>query len=358
MKKRIPGFDLARAYAIFGMYIVNFNIVFGQFKDKSWVGQFLTLFNGNSSTLFVILAGMGLALMSKRSDYAPTEKKQLRTIVTRRSWFLFFLGLLLFMWWPADILHFYGAYMHLAAWMLFLNRKLYLYAALMAIAGFHLLLLLIPFETGWDFDTLAYKDFWTFNGFIRNTFYNGWNSVFPWTAFFFFGMWLGRLNWYQPGIKRKLLLYGLVLFACVQLLQGLAAGGYFNEGLSFYLTADYLPPFLPFMLGTASISLVILVFCVQLGNNAENNRLISALGKTGQMTLTHYLSHLTIGILLFSILSGKSPELALETGKGLAPLWILLYSIFYFVLSVYFSIVWTRYFKNGPFETLMRKIAG
>jgi uncharacterized protein len=29
MKQRILGFDLARAYAIFGMYIVNFTFCFG-----------------------------------------------------------------------------------------------------------------------------------------------------------------------------------------------------------------------------------------------------------------------------------------------------------------------------------------
>nr|EKX6474488.1 hypothetical protein [Elizabethkingia anophelis] len=56
MKKRIIGFDLARAYAIFGMFIVNFNIVFGK-DDNSFMGNFLKLFSGHSSTVFVMLAG-------------------------------------------------------------------------------------------------------------------------------------------------------------------------------------------------------------------------------------------------------------------------------------------------------------
>ncbi|MEO0066492.1 MAG: hypothetical protein RI983_1818, partial [Bacteroidota bacterium] len=184
MKQRIIGFDLARAYAIFGMYIVNFNIVFGNYEDKSWAGQFLSLFSGNSSTVFVMLAGMGIALMTNRNEYTIEDKKLLKQTVNKRAWFLFAIGLLLYLWWPADILHFYGGYMHIAALLLFVNKRYYLFAASISVIAFHLLLLVLPFETGWNFETLEYKDFWTVNGFLRNTIYNGWNSILPWFAYF------------------------------------------------------------------------------------------------------------------------------------------------------------------------------
>jgi len=69
--------------------------------------------------------------------------------------------------------------MHIAALILFVDKKYYLFAAWSAIVIFHLLLLAIPFQTGWNFDTLQYKDFGTVGGFLRNTIYNGWNSIFP-----------------------------------------------------------------------------------------------------------------------------------------------------------------------------------
>lgn len=115
MKQRIIGFDLARAYAIFGMFIVNFNMVFGSYNDQSTVGQFLSLFSGNSSTVFVILAGMGIALMTNRDEYTIEEKHTLRNTILKRAGFLFFSGLLLNIIWPADILHFYGCYMFITA---------------------------------------------------------------------------------------------------------------------------------------------------------------------------------------------------------------------------------------------------
>lgn len=95
-KARVIGFDLARAYAILGMFIVNFNIVFGNYTNHDGLNRFLNLFNGNSSTLFVMLAGMGVALMSNRPEYSQQERKSIRSLILKRSGFLFVIGLLLF----------------------------------------------------------------------------------------------------------------------------------------------------------------------------------------------------------------------------------------------------------------------
>jgi uncharacterized membrane protein YeiB len=358
MKQRIIGFDLARAYAILGMYIVNFNIVFGSHQDQSILGQFLNLFNGNSSTIFVILAGMGLALMTNRPSYLPEEKQKLRAIVIKRSWFLFVMGLLLYQWWPADILHFYGGYMHFAAFWLFLPKKYYLYLALGVILIFHLLLGVIPYETGWNFETLIYQDFWTLQGFVRNTFYNGWNAIFPWLAFFLLGLYLGRLDWQNPLLRKNLLWIGLSVFLIVQILQGLAMQNYFSEELKFYITADYIPPFLVFMLGTSSISLVILVLCVYVGDKFATSNWIKLFTQTGQLTLTHYLSHLTIGMIIFAWLSGKTFEAKLNESATINPFFILLYAIAFYGLSIWFSHWYRQKSNNGPLETIMRKISG
>lgn len=358
MSNRIIGFDLARAYAIFGMYIVNFNIVFGSYKDESLMGQFLSLFNGNSSSMFVILAGMGVALMTNRTEYSNEEKRNVRSIVMRRSWFLFFFGLLFYNWWQADILHFYGGYMHIAAFLLFIPKRLYLWAAGAAIVIFHLLLLIIPYENGWNFETLQYNDFWTISGFLRNTFYNGWNPIFPWLAFFLFGMWLGRLDWQNVKVKRNLLLSGLGIFGTIETLQLLALRNYFDPDLAFYLSADYIPPFLPFMLGTTGFSLLLITFCIFIGEKFTESSLLSILAKTGRMTLTHYISHLTLGMIIFAIITGKTEFNVMNNETPTAPFYVLIFSAIFFAMSIAFSIFWSNRFNNGPLETLMRKFSG
>lgn len=357
MKNRIIGFDLARAYAIFGMFVVNFNTVFGSHTNHQGLSGFLNLFNGNSSTLFVMLAGMGVSLMTNRNQYTSEERKSLRTIISKRSWFLFVLGLIFFVWWPADILHFYGGYMHLAVLLLFLPRKYFLYAAAAAILIFHILLVLIPYETGWNLESLMYLDFWTLEGFLRNTFYNGWNSIFPWIAFFFLGMYLGRLDWHNNQTPRRVLIVGILVYLITTGLQSYAGVITKNEALVYYLTADYLPPFIPFMLGTASFGLILISIFIFIGSKMENAKITQILVSTGQMTLTHYIAHLVLGLFMLSLITGKTLSLELLNEKPTDPKIVLAFAIAYFLLSCTFSYLWLKKFRNGPLEMLMRSIS-
>jgi len=355
---RIIGFDLARAYALFGMFIVKFNTVFGSHVNHEGLSGFLNLFNGNSSTLFVILAGMGVALMSNRQQYDGIEKKKITSIVVKRSWFLFFAGLLLYVWWPADILHFYGGYMHIGAFLLFLPKRWYIVSAAFAIIAWHVLLMAIPFENGWDFTTLQYTDFWTIPGFLRNTFYNGWNPIFPWIAYFLLGMWLGRLNWNEKSVKIKVFAIAEVVYLATEGIRYFAERAPLSPAVKMYITADYLPPTLPFLLSTASLSCVILVCTFWIGEKIHHTQFASVLANTGRMTLTHYIFSLTLGMLVLAWISGQTYVGAVTNQSPLSPSAILIYSIVYFLLAVLFSARWSARFKNGPFELLMRKISG
>ncbi len=357
VNNRIIGFDLARAYAILGMYIVNFNMVFGSYNDTSLAGKFLALFSGNSSTLFVMLAGMGIALMTKRPNYTTEEKNKLGNTVLKRALFLFILGLLLSIWWPADILHFYGVYMFIASFLLFLNQRYYLIATGVSILFFHVLLLVIPFEKGWNFETLEYTDLWSISGFIRNTFYNGWNSVFPWVAYFTVGMYLGRLNWTLWITKKRMFILGVALFLPVTIVQIFAQSIFNNRELIDIITADYLPPLLPFLLSTIGFGLMLISAFMYCSQFFSDSKFAQNLAKTGQMTLTHYISHLTIGMIVFSLISGKEYAAKLHQTAAIHPFWILAFSVFYFILSYYFSKLWSVKYKYGPLETLMRKLS-
>ena len=357
MKNRIIGFDLARAYAIFGMFIVNFNTVFGSHTNHNGLSGFLNLFNGNSSTLFVILAGMGISLMTNRNDYTQEERKNIKSTIAKRSWFLFVLGVAFYLWWPADILHFYGGYMHIAALLIFFPKKYFLYAAAAAIIIFHVLLAIIPYDTGWDFETLIYNDFWTLKGFLRNTFYNGWNSIFPWIAYFLIGMYLGRLNWKDNKTAKKVFFIGITIYLITFLMQSFATSITQNKDLLFYLTADYLPPFVPFMLGTASFGLILISIFIFIGNKVGETKIAKILASTGQMTLTHYIAHLVLGLLILSIITGKTLSYDLLKEIPTNPIIILTFALTYFLFSCTFSYIWTKRYKNGPLEMLMRKIS-
>jgi uncharacterized protein len=361
---RILGFDLARAYAIFGMYIVNLNFCFGAMRDESALGRFLTIFVGNSTSIFIILAGMGLSLMSNKSVYSIEEKQRLRSTVLRRSWFLLAMGLFLYAWWPGDILHFYGGYMHVAAFLLFIPKRYYLWTAALTVAFYHALMLVIPIYTSWDLTTSKYADFWTIQGFLRNTFYNGWNSMFPWLAFFMVGMWLGRLDWHSKKIKTKVFWVGLALFSFTKAIRILFKSDWDNPERHFfyekywdYVNAEYFPAFLPFMLITGGFALMVIPICMWIGERFSSSCFLGYLAQTGQMTLTHYVTHITIGMLIFSGLTGLKYTGYWGNQITASPFQIFGFASTFYVFSVIFSVLWCKKFKNGPLEMLMRTVS-
>jgi uncharacterized membrane protein YeiB len=300
---------------------------------------------------------MGLSLMTSRSDYTDAEKKYLRSIVIKRSWFLFAIGLVLYNWWPGDILHFYGGYMHIAAFLIFIDKKYFLVGGCIAIIVFHLLLLLIPIETGWNFIKFQPVDFWTISGFIRNTLYNGWNSIFPWIAYFFLGMWLGRLDWDQAYIRKRIFITALTVFVLLQILRFFARSNYFDDRTTQYVMSEYFPPYLPFMMITGSFALMVIVLLIFIGKICAGYPIIQYLAATGKLTLSHYIIHLTLGMVLLSAISGKPYTGNLATGHALSPIYIIIYSVIFFAVSIMFSVLWLKWFRNGPFETVMRRLS-
>jgi uncharacterized membrane protein YeiB len=363
MKQRIIGFDLARAYAIFGMYIVNFIFCFGSFGGNTSLQSFARLFIGNSTSIFIICAGMGVVLMTNKENISHDEKSKFKKIISKKAWFLFALGLLLFNWWQGDILHFYGSYMHIAALLLFIPRKYYLWLGVAAFLIYNVLQLFIPITIGWDLQASKYLDFWTPLGFLRNTIYNGWNSVFPWFAFFAVGMYLGRVNLNNKNLF-KIFLTGLCLLAVFKGLRMFIAYDWNNPlRHSFYqkygmqILEDYFPASITFIFITIGWALMVIPVCLYLGNKYESSKIVSVLSKTGQMTLTHYISHMTIGVILFALITGKHYTGFPPTENPVETNYILPYAVLYFLFSVIFSHLWCKRFKKGPLETIMRKIS-
>ena len=365
MDQRIRGFDIARAYAILGMFIVNFTFCFSSFGDQSWAGRFTSLFVGNSTSIFIMCAGIGVIMLSGGPSLTPEEKKKRRSRVIKRSWFLFGLGILLYSWWPGDILHFYGGYMHIAAFLLFIPRRYYLWFAALAIIVYNVLQFFIPITTSWNMQTTQYQDFWTPLGFLRNTFYNGWNSIFPWFAYFAIGMFLGKLNWQVFKTQRNVFLIGLallVLFKGLRIfiqmdLENPWHHDFYMRNWS-HLMDDYFPANLPYLMITTGYGLMIISLCVFLGNRFANNKLLTLLSSTGQMTLTHYVFHTTLGMMLLAIVSGHTYTGLVPTEQPLKPLHIMGFSLGLFLVSVCCSYFWSKRFKKGPLEGLMRKISG
>lgn len=183
---RITGYDVARAAAVAGMFVVNFSAAMCTGREAPpWLAWLVEAIYGKAAASFVVLAGIGLALLSRRARVTGDFRRLTRNRNTlfRRAMFLFVLGLAHTVLWPADILHFYGLYLAAGALLLAAPGALLLGLAAGCVALFTGLAAVFDWYTGWNWALTAYEDFWTPAGMSRHLAFNGFHPVFPWLAF-------------------------------------------------------------------------------------------------------------------------------------------------------------------------------
>jgi uncharacterized membrane protein YeiB len=356
MKERILGIDVARALAVIGMIIVNFKIVLGE-NGLSWVKTFSSVFDGKAAATFVVLAGIGLALMTN-SALKNKDKQKLKILkikIAKRALFLFLVGLSYIVIWPADILHFYGIYMLVILLLLTCNDKIILISAIAIILVYPFLIGFWRYETGWNFDTLDYIDFWTFNGFFRNLFLNGFHPVIPWTAFMLFGFWFGKQDLQSDRFIKNAFWFSSVVFVLIQILSQLIIL-FLSEGneqtaseLSEIIGTNPMPPLPIYMLNGIAISTSIISASIVIAKRYSTNATLLALNRTGQLALTFYVAHVIIGMGIIEIFyPEKMGNFAIEFSVA--------YALLFSLLCVVFASYWLKRREHGPVEWMMKKI--
>jgi uncharacterized membrane protein YeiB len=354
MNKRIVGIDVARALAIIGMILVNFKMVFGQ-EGESWIQSFSSILDGKAAATFVVLAGVGIAFMSNSSinDYSKFRKAHSK--IFKRALFLFIIGLSYIFIWSADILHFYGIYMLITLLFIRCKPKTILISALLLIFSYPILMYFINYDTSWNFTTYEYEGLWTTTGFFRNLFYNGFHPVIPWTAFMLIGLWFGKQDLNNTRFVKKTSWISLSVFI-ITLLISYTSINFLSEGnleaakeLSQILGTSPMPPLPIYMISGSSIALFIISVCILISKKFENNFIIKALTKTGQLALTFYVAHVIIGM-------GIGEEIT-ATKLGMYSLsFSIIYGLVFSFICIVFAIIWTKYKKSGPLEWIMRKV--
>lgn len=358
VKERIIGIDIARALAVIGMIVVNFKIVLGE-NGLSWVKTLASAFDGKAAATFVVLAGVGLALMTN-SALRNNDSQKLQTArirIAKRALFLFIVGLSYIVIWPADILHFYGIYMLAILLLISSNEKTILISAIALILIYPFILGFLDYEIGWDFETLHYHDFWTFNGFFRNLLINGFHPVIPWTSFMLFGYWFGKQDLRNDRFIKKAFWVSSIAFVAIQILSHLSIA-FLSKGnaqtageLSQIIGTNPMPPLPIYMFNGIAISISIISACIIIGKRFSTNKILLALNKTGQLALTFYVAHVIVGM---GIIEAISPEkmgnYPIEFSVG--------YALVFSLLCVLFASFWLKNRENGPIEWIMKKIIG
>ncbi|MFC9541543.1 DUF418 domain-containing protein [Lysinibacillus sp. NPDC056959] len=355
--KRIEGLDFARALAMFGMLIVNFKIIMGAAgRGPDWLLWFTGLFDGRASATFVTLAGIGVTLMTRKARISGelSTIKENRMKLWKRSAFLFILGLLLYVAdWTGDILHYYGVYMLIASFLIVASTKIMIILSSLFLITSQALQVTMNYLKGWHPEQpfMEYLDFWTIEGFLRNLLFNGYHPLFPWLCFFLLGMILGRLDLMKKAVRNKMLFISIILLITIEvlskLLMRLSLSVLDVKSAEFLFQTGPIPPNILYILSNSASSIIVIVASVNIVERFAGQWLIKSLIQTGQLTLTHYVSHVFIGVGILALFNRlENQTLAFS----------LVFTILFFVASIFFSVLWSKKYKRGPIEWVMRKM--
>ncbi len=356
-RARIEGYDIARAVAVLGMVVVNFKVAMGADSSEGWLGSLAGLLDGKAAATFVVLAGVGMSLMARRALAASDASQlgQVRRTLLGRALFLFVVGLAYTPLWNADILHFYGVYIALGAFVLSWSGLALAGVAAAVNVGFLLMLVTLDYEAGWNWANLEYEGIFSPVGMLRHLFFNGFHPVFPWLTYLLLGIWLGRQDLTDRARRLQIGGAGLAVVVGVSGLSrwlvgliGVAIDGDPETTVALFGTTP-MPPNVFAMLAGSGAAVFVIAAAIELEQHIRGLRLTRALVAAGQLALTLYVAHVVLGmggLLLIGRLEGQSLVFALGSAAA------------FMVLAVVFADVWRARWSRGPLEAVMRRITG
>ncbi len=350
--ERLTGVDVARGLALLGMMAVH---VYPSQDDAGRTTFTHLVASGRASALFAVLAGVGLALLSRRGGAGAS--------VAGRAALVAVIGLVVgtFPSGVAVILTYYGVLFLVALPLLRLGPRLL--AALAASAA-----LVTPFVSyalrphlparspgNPSFDLLLTDPF----GLLSTLLVTGYYPVLCWTTYLCAGLAVGRLDLASRAVQVRLALSGAVLAGAALAASALllAAGGTDAIGVAdpgvdpagnrygnvptttlWWLASvgphSSTPPDLLHTTGTSLLVLGLALLVAPLLGRA-----VRPLAALGAMTLTLYSVH----VLVLSVTDGDTPG--------------LLYGLQVAVFAV-FAVLWLRAFPRGPLESVVATALG
>lgn len=358
VSKRIIGLDIARAFAIVGMVIVNFKVTMSaESNGPQWLRTIAAVFDGRAAATFVVLAGIGASLGSRRQRESggPAEQRAAQWTLAKRGLFLFVIGWAFYPIWPADILHYYGIYLAIGAIFLFAsNQRLLTLAAATVAVSFVFIITFDPFKN-WDLDDYSYQGIATADGFLRNLFVDGFHPVLPWVAFYLFGMWLGRTDLRNPVWRRTLAIRSAIVVAITEAAAWFVLGAkgsdlddLDDESWRWLFSVEPIPPLPLYLVAGAGTAVLVIIGSIWIGDHLSA-RATEPLVSTGQLALTTYVAHVLVGMGILEAM-GRLEDQTLG--------WAVSTGIVFSIAAIIYSWLWRRRFARGPLEALMRRIAG
>ncbi|MFJ1805142.1 MULTISPECIES: DUF418 domain-containing protein [unclassified Streptomyces] len=367
---RLVGVDLARALAVFGMYVVHIGPALSATDGAdSWVRY---MADGHSSVLFAVLAGFSLMLLAgHREPKTGLAGRQAKARIAIRAVVLLALGTVMAMeYGDVVILAFYGVYFLLALPLVRLRaRTLAIIAFVLALVTPQLSFALRSLLTESVQQSInAYDPLERLSDVgVLDLLFTGFYPTITWIPFVIAGMALARLDLSATAVQWRLAAFGAaltvaaygmsLLLAGKDALRSTAEDGPSSGGSgSMPLDSGSLETAFPVsslftagphsgttfdIIGSVGVAILMIVGAtVAMDRLPRLRRLAKPVVAVGTMSLTAYVGHFVI--------QGRLPGLGATYDEES---WV---TLLMFVLgAIVFAGIWSRFFRRGPLEYLL-----
>ncbi len=355
---RLIGLDVTRAIALIGVVVMNYH---GNLNDQgNGTDLWHRLFNVYSGVLstrfaatFVLVAGIGTALLSRRAFEEKHEVSKLRIRLIRRGALLLLGGYFLNHAWPGTILFYYGAYFILSAlFIMWKSRSIILVAITTAITA----TVVSTWEAnqahlGQSTSWMHPRNIHSVKDLFLRIFIDYTHPVFPWLAFFCLGIVIGRnleavtKKWRQISVMSCAIISMCYVITSILDHQDSRS----NAVIHVFTSMQPFTRGLFYSLTSAAIALLAFLVINQFAKNYQDARLIVHLQRSGQVTLSLYLLHVLI-YYVFVEWSSMITATGLETA--------LIFAGVFWLFAITIASWWQHHFGQGPAERLYRAIGG
>ena len=345
---RLRGIDAARAIAVFGMVMVHF----GPFPaPDTALGNLYGVSHGRASVLFVLLAGVGVALLAGNRLVGGTDRRpalvQGRLVLRGTLLLPFGLWLEGLDHGALVILQYYAVYFVFLALVFTLSgRWLLVGGAGMLLAGPLVYLwgqTMVPEWYARD-ETASLGD--PISKIVEDLLLTGAYPLVTWAAPLLFGLWVGRRDLSAPAVRWSLLVLGLAVAIGAALSANWLSGAFDmpsgepGESEFAALLTDQPHRQMPlWMLGAIGSACAVLGGMLFLADRLP--RATWPLVATGQLALTVYVGHLLLLHAFSELLRRETvPEAFLTVGT-------------FMVLVAIFCTLWRAVLPRGPLEAAL-----
>jgi uncharacterized membrane protein YeiB len=356
-RRRIEGFDMARAIAVMGMVVVNFAALMEiEVYPVEWIGAAVDFIYGRAATVFVILAGASLSLMVGR--WANREGAPgLRSYLMKRCAVMLLAGTMLSFWWEADILHVYALFVAVGAWIAgFSTRVLGRLTLVSAFISVPVCTFLVVSYDLMDEIPFVVDQHWAVR-FLLDYATNRYYPLFPWITFFLLGMVLGRLERAAQASYALWAATGLLVCVAIEAFSTamMAWVGHHDWEIEgnwwiVFLRSEAFPVTPLFMFSSGAGAMAVIGLCRHVLQRRTLARCLAPVLVFGRLSLTFYVAHLIFGILLIRwiIINHGTPDAVfMLNAAGL-----------FCCAGISASAMWLRWLKRGPLEALFHRLAG